>query len=69
LTLKYHLFADEQLQQDEMEEEARSEEEGMSGAEDISVLVQQIRRETAGEGKGKVRGGGGDIGGGNKIYI
>jgi phage tail tape-measure protein len=42
------LFADEQLQRHEQSSSRRSEDEGLSGAEDVSLLVQQIRREAAG---------------------
>jgi hypothetical protein len=40
------LFADEQTR----EAGTGSEEEGLSGAEDVSLLLQEVRRETAGKG-------------------
>jgi hypothetical protein len=46
------LFADEQTGGNAAGREAGtgSEEEGLSGAEDVSLLLQEVRRETAGKG-------------------
>jgi hypothetical protein len=57
-SLAYHgllicfLFADEQTGGNAAGREAGtgSEEEGLSGAEDVSLLLQEVRRETAGKG-------------------